>query len=145
MRLLDLTVVNQTLVIIKPDGVQRGLVGEILGRLERRGLALVAAELRTLDATTAARHYAEHQGRDYYDNLVRFITSGPVVVVVVEGPEDTWRVVRTMMGTTNPLESAPGTIRGDLATVMAQNLIHGSDSAESARREIEIFFPHLAS
>ncbi|MDE2282381.1 MAG: nucleoside-diphosphate kinase [Actinomycetales bacterium] len=140
-----MSVVNRTLVIIKPDGVQRGLVGEILGRLERRGLHFVAAELRTLDEATAARHYAEHVGRDYYDNLVRFITSGPVMVLVVEGPQDTWRVVRTMMGTTNPLDSAPGTIRGDLATVMAQNLIHGSDSAESALREIEIFFPHLDS
>ena len=139
------SVVNQTLVIIKPDGVERGLVGEILGRLERKGLRFIAAELRTLDLETAARHYAEHLGRDYYDNLVRFITSGPVMVVVVEGPEDVWRVVRTMMGTTNPLESAPGTIRGDLATVMAHNLIHGSDSAESARREIDIFFPHLVS
>ena len=140
-----MSVVNRTLVIIKPDGVQRGLVGEILGRLERKGLHFVAAEFRTLGEATSARHYAEHLGRDYYDNLVRFITSGPVMVVVVEGPEDTWKVVRTMMGTTNPLESAPGTIRGDLATVMAQNLIHGSDSAESAGREIAIFFPHLDS
>ena len=145
MRLLDLNVVNQTLVIIKPDGVERGLVGEILGRLERKGLRFVAAELRTLDSDTAAQHYAEHVGREYYENLVRFITSGPVMVVVVEGPPDTWQVVRTMMGTTNPLDSAPGTIRGDLATVMAHNLIHGSDSAESARREIAIFFPQLVS
>ena len=140
-----MAVVDQTLVIIKPDGVERGLVGEILGRLERKGLRFVAAELRTLDVETAARHYAEHVGRDYYDNLVRFITSGPVMVLVVEGPNDTWQVVRAMMGTTNPIESPPGTIRGDLATVMAHNLIHGSDSAESARREIDIFFPHLAS
>ena len=142
---VDWAVVNQSLVIVKPDGVERGLVGEIVGRLERKGLRLVAAELRILDVATAAHHYAEHEGRDYYENLIRFITSGPVLVAVVEGPDDTWRIVRTMMGTTNPLESAPGTIRGDFATVMAQNLIHGSDSAESARREIGIFFPHLAS
>ncbi len=112
--------------------------------MERRGLRLVEAELRTLDAATAARHYAEHEGRPYYDGLVSFITSGPVLVAVVEGPEDTWRMVRTMMGPTNPVDAPPGTIRGDLATVMAQNVIHGSDSAESAVREIGIFFPHLA-
>ena len=143
MRLLDLNAVSQTLVIIKPDGVERGLVGEILGRLERKGLRFVAAELRTLDVDTAEQHYAEHVGRDYYENLVRFITSGPVMVVVVEGPPDTWQVVRTMMGVTNPALAAPGTIRGDLGLETQQNLIHGSDSADSARREIAIFFPSL--
>ncbi len=135
---------NRTLIIVKPDGVARGLVGEIVHRMERRGLRLVAAELRTLDAATAARHYAEHEGRPYYERLVAFITSGPVLVAVVEGPEDTWRMVRTMMGPTDPVDAPPGTIRGDLATVMAQNVIHGSDSADSAAREIGIFFPHLA-
>lgn len=134
---------KRTLIIVKPDGVSRGLVGEVLGRLERRGLRLVAAEMRRLDADTAARHYAEHVGRPYYEGLVDFITSGPVLVGVVEGPDETWRLVRTMMGPTNPLDAAPGTIRGDLATVMAQNVIHGSDSAESAEREIGIFFPGL--
>ncbi len=136
---------NRTLVIVKPDAVERGLVGEIVGRLERKGLRFVAATFGTLDRSVAALHYAEHEGRPYYDGLLDFITRGPVLVAVVEGPTDAWRVVRSMMGATNPLDAAPGTIRGDLATVMAENLIHGSDSAESARREIDIFFPHLGS
>ncbi len=135
---------NRTLVIVKPDGVARGLTGEIIGRLERRGLRLVAGELRTLDAGTAANHYAEHQGKPFYDGLVSFITGGPSFVAVIEGPEDVWQMVRTMMGTTNPAQAAPGTIRGDLATEGMRNLIHGSDSAESAAREIALFFPHLA-
>lgn len=136
---------DRTLVICKPDAVERGLVGEILSRLERKGLRLVAAELRTIDAETAARHYAEHAGKPFYDDLVAFICRSPALVAVVEGPEDTWRVVRTMMGATNPLEAAPGTIRGDLGILFTENLIHGSDSPESAAREIEIFFPGLAS
>jgi nucleoside-diphosphate kinase len=135
--------VNRTLVIIKPDGVERGLVGEILSRLERKKLRIVAGELRTIDAVTAAEHYAEHVGKPFYDPLVAFITRGPSLVLIVEGPDDTWKVVRTMMGATNPVDAAPGTIRGDLAIEMAENLIHGSDSAESADREIKIFFPHL--
>lgn len=135
---------KRTLVIIKPDGVERGLIGEILSRFEQRQLRVVAAELRTLDAATAALHYAEHEGKPFFDRLVTFITRGPSLVLVIEGPENTWQVVRTMMGATNPAESAPGTIRGDLATEMAENLIHGSDSAESAQREIGIFFPALA-
>ncbi len=135
---------KRTLVIIKPDGVERGLTGEILARLERKGLVLVAAELRQLDRATAERHYAEHAERPFFESLVTFITRSPVLVCVLEGPEDTWRIVRTLMGTTNPADAAPGTIRGDLATVMSENLIHGSDSAESAAREIEIFFSHLA-
>lgn len=135
---------NRTLVIVKPDGVARGLTGEIIGRLERRGLRLVAGELRTLDAGTAANHYAEHQGKPFYDGLVSFITGGPCFVAVIEGPEDVWQMVRTMMGATNPAQAAPGTIRGDLATEGMRNLIHGSDSAESAAREIALFFPHLA-
>ena len=134
---------DRTLVICKPDAVERGLVGEILGRLERKGLTLVAAELRTLDADTLARHYEEHVGKPFYDGLVEFMSRGPVLVAVVEGPEDTWKVVRQMMGATNPLEAAPGTIRGDLGTLFTENLIHGSDSLESAAREIGIFFPDL--
>lgn len=134
---------DRTLVICKPDAVERGLVGEIVGRLERRNLALVAAELRAIDADTAGRHYAEHAGKAFYGDLVQFITRGPSMVMVVEGPEDTWKVVRTMMGATNPREAAPGTIRGDLGILFTENLIHGSDSLESAAREIDIFFPGL--
>lgn len=128
---------------MKPDGVERGLIGEIVSRLERKQLRIVAAELRTIDAATAQRHYAEHAGKPFFDSLVTFITRGPALLLVVEGPGDTWKVVRTLMGATNPKESAPGTIRGDLAIEMAENLIHGSDSLESAQREIEIFFPSL--
>ena len=134
---------ERTLVLVKPDGVERGLVGEIVGRLERRGLRLVAAELRTLDRLTAELHYSEHAGKPFYEGLVAFITRGPVMAMVVEGPDDTWQVVRTMMGVTNPALAAPGTIRGDLGLETQQNLIHGSDSADSARREIAIFFPSL--
>ena len=132
---------DRTLVICKPDAVERGLVGEIVARLERRGLKLVAAELRTIDEETAARHYAEHEGKPFYADLVAFITRSPALVMVVEGPKDTWKVVRTMMGATNPADAAPGTIRGDLAIELTENLIHGSDSADSASREISIFFP----
>ncbi len=131
---------NQTLVICKPDSVERGLLGEILGRLERRGLRLAAAELRTLDDEILSRHYAEHTQKPFFGELVAYMSRGPVLVAVVEGPKDTWRVVRDMMGATNPLNAAPGTIRGDLATNLTENLIHGSDSASSARREIETFF-----
>lgn len=134
---------ERTLVLVKPDGVERGLVGEIVSRLERRGLRLVAAQLRTLDRATAEHHYAEHVGKPFYEGLVAFITRGPVMAMVVEGPDDTWQVVRTMMGPTNPAMAAPGTIRGDLGLETQQNLIHGSDSAESALREIAIFFPSL--
>jgi nucleoside-diphosphate kinase len=134
---------DRTLVICKPDAVERGLVGEIISRLERRNLTLVTAELRTLDADTAGRHYAEHADKPFYGELVSFITRGPAMVLVVEGPEDTWKVVRTMMGATNPREAAPGTIRGDLGILFTENLIHGSDSLESATREIDIFFPGL--
>ncbi|MHB8330396.1 MAG: nucleoside-diphosphate kinase [Acidimicrobiales bacterium] len=134
---------NHTLVICKPDAVERGLVGEIVDRLERKGLRLVAAELCRIDADTAGRHYEEHQGKGFYGDLVAFITRSPSVILVVEGPVDTWRIVRTLMGPTNPAEAPPGTIRGDLGTVLTENLVHGSDSAESARREIAIFFPHM--
>ena len=132
---------DRTLVICKPDAVERGLVGEIVGRLEGKGLRLVAAELRTIDVETAGRHYAEHAGKPFFDDLVRFITRSPSLLLVVEGPEDTWKVVRTLMGVTNPREAAPGTIRGDLALLTTENLVHGSDSPESAAREIALFFP----
>src|SRR5580692_4250091 len=132
---------NRTLVICKPDAVERGLVGEIVGRLERKGLRLVAAELRRVDAASAARHYAEHEGKSFYDELVTFIGRSPSMVMVVEGPTDTWSIVRTLMGPTNPADAPPGTIRGDLGTILTENLIHGSDSAESAAREIGLFFP----
>ena len=136
--------VGRTLVICKPDAVERGLVGEIVGRIERRGLRLVAAELRTLERDGARRHYAEHEGKPFFEELVAFITRGPIVAMVVEGPEDTYRMVRQMMGATNPTDAEPGSIRGDLATVTAENLVHGSDSPESAAREIDLFFPDLA-
>ncbi|HEX4775415.1 MAG TPA: nucleoside-diphosphate kinase [Acidimicrobiia bacterium] len=133
---------DRTLVICKPDAVERGLVGEIVARLERKGLKLVAAELRTIDAQTAGRHYEEHQGKPFYDDLVTFITRSPSLLLVAEGP-DAFKVVRTLMGATNPREAAPGTIRGDLAIELTENLVHGSDSPESAAREISIFFPDL--
>ena len=134
---------SRTLVICKPDAVERGLVGELVGRLERKGLRIVAAELRRIDEDTASRHYEEHRDKPFYGDLVGFITRSPSMVLVVEGPEDTWRIVRTMMGPTDPAEAPPGTIRGDLGTVLTENLVHGSDSAESAAREIDIFFPGL--
>ena len=135
---------DRTLVICKPDAVERGLVGEIISRFERRNLKIVAMDLRLVDETTAAKHYEEHQGKGFYGELLAFITRSPSVVLVVEGPEDTWKVVRTMMGTTNPRDAAPGTIRGDLGILFTENLVHGSDSAESAKREIDIWFPGLA-
>jgi nucleoside-diphosphate kinase len=135
--------VKRTLVIAKPDAVERGLVGEIVARLEKKGLRLVAAELRTIDAETAGRHYAEHASKPFYGDLVAFITRSSSFVVVVEGPEDTWKIVRTLMGPTNPADAPPGTIRGDFGTIMTENLVHGSDGPESAAREIELFFPDL--
>jgi nucleoside-diphosphate kinase len=135
--------VKRTLVIVKPDGVERGLVGEILSRLENKQLRLVAADLRTIDESTAREHYAEHEGQPFYDRLVEFITRGPSLVLIVEGPEDTWKVVRMIMGATNPIDAAPGTVRGDLAVGMPNNLVHSSDSVESAQREIGIFFRDL--
>ena len=133
---------DRTFIICKPDAVERGLVGEILARFERRKLNLVAVEMRIIDDATARKHYAEHDGKPFFGDLVSFITRGPAVLAVVEGPGDTWKVVRTMMGATNPKESAPGTIRGDLGILFTENLIHGSDSAESASREIGLFFPN---
>jgi len=135
---------DRTLIICKPDAVERGLVGEILGRFERRGFRFARAELRQVDEQTAAKHYAEHVGKAFYDSLIKHITRSPVLLAVVEGPSGTWQIVRQMMGTTNPAQAAPGTIRGDFGLSMTENVIHGSDSAESARREIGLFFPELA-
>lgn len=136
---------SRTLVICKPDAVERGLSGEVLARLERKGLKLVAAELRHIDEATAGRHYEEHGSKPFYGELVSFITRSPALVAVVEGPGDnTWEVVRTVMGPTNPATAPPGTIRGDLGILLTENLVHGSDSADSAAREIGIFFPNLA-
>jgi nucleoside-diphosphate kinase len=134
---------DRTLVLLKPDAVERGLVGSILSRFEAKNLEIVALELRTLDADLLARHYEEHVGKGFYDELVAFMSRGPVVALVVEGPEDTWEVVRAMMGATNPRTAAAGTIRGDLGILFTENLVHGSDSLDSATREIEIFFPNL--
>ena len=134
---------DRTLVLCKPDAVERGLVGEIVGRLERKNLRIVAMELRTLDSDTAEQHYAEHKDKPFFGELVSFITRSPLVAMVVEGPGDTYKVVRTLVGATNPKEAAPGTIRGDLAIETGENLVHGSDSPESARREIDIWFPDL--
>jgi len=119
------------------------VVGDIVSRFERKGLTIAAMQLRTLDAATLANHYAEHQGKGFYADLVAFMSRGPVVAMVLEGPDDTWEIVRTMMGATNPRGAAPGTIRGDLGTIFTENLVHGSDSAASAEREIQIFFPGL--
>ncbi len=136
---------DRTLVIVKPDGVERGLAGEVLGRLERKMLRLVAAELRTITQVVAETHYAEHAERPFFGDLVTFITRSPSLVMVVEGPEDTFAVVRLMIGATNPAEAAPGTIRGDYGIETTENLVHGSDSHESAAREIALFFPDLVT
>ena len=138
------TLVEETLVLVKPDGVARGLTGEILRRIEAKGYSLVDLKMVQADRELLAKHYAEHEGKPFFDRLVAFITSAPALVMVFEGPDDTWRVVRTMIGATNPAEAAPGTIRGDLAIEMDGNLVHGSDSADAAQREIAIFFPDLA-
>jgi nucleoside-diphosphate kinase len=134
---------DRTLVIIKPDAVERGLTGEILARFERKGLRLVALERRLLDDVTLARHYEEHVGKGFYGDLVAFMSRSAAVVAVLEGPQDTWKVVRTMMGPTNPREAPPGTIRGDLGIDLTENLVHGSDGPESAAREVAVFFPDL--
>jgi len=133
---------ERTLVLVKPDGVRRGLVGEVLRRLEAKGLALVAMELRTLDRATAQEHYGEHRERPFFGELVDFITGGPLVALVVEGPHAV-AGTRGIMGITNPVEATPGSIRGDYALEIGENLVHGSDSPESAAREIGIFFPGL--
>ncbi len=134
---------NRTLVLLKPDAIERQLVGQILSRFETKGLKIVAMELRTLSESVLERHYEEHVGKGFYVDLVAFMSRGPVVALVLEGPEDTWEIIRAMMGATNPRTAASGTIRGDFGTIFTENLVHGSDSAESAIREISIFFPDL--
>jgi nucleoside-diphosphate kinase len=134
--------VERTLVLVKPDGVRRGLAGEVIRRLEDKGLTLVRLELRTLDRETAEQHYGEHRERPFFGELVEFITGGPLVALVVEGPNAV-AGVRRMMGVTNPVEATPGSIRGDYALEIGQNLVHGSDSPESAARETALFFPDL--
>jgi nucleoside-diphosphate kinase len=131
--------VERTLVLVKPDAMRRALAGEILGRLERRGLELRAARLLTVDRSLAEEHYAEHAEKPFFGELVEFITFGPTLALVVEG-EGAITVVRTTIGATNPAEAAPGTIRGDLSLSMPDNLVHGSDSPESAEREISLWF-----
>jgi len=135
---------QQTYVMCKPDAVERGLVGEIIGRFEAKGLTVARAELRTIDRDTAAKHYAEHDGKPFFASLIDFITRGPSMLLVLEGPDDAgddvFALVRLMMGSTNPAKSAPGTIRGDFGLLVTENLVHGSDSVESAAREIGIFF-----
>lgn len=130
---------QRTLVLIKPDGVQRGLVGEILARLERRGLKLIALKMMDVSHDLATRHYAEHQGKPFYEGLLSFITGGPIVAMIWEGREAV-TVVRSLMGSTDPLKAAPGTIRGDLALDHGMNLIHGSDSPARAETEMALFF-----
>jgi nucleoside-diphosphate kinase len=137
-----LVAVERTLVLCKPDAVERGLVGEVVGRLERKGFRLVAMELRTLDEATAKQHYGEHEGKPFFGDLVAFITSGPLVALCIEGP-DAVGAVRTLMGPTNPITAPPGSIRGDYGLEIEKNLVHGSDSPESAARELGLFFPQL--
>jgi nucleoside-diphosphate kinase len=135
-------VAQRTLVLVKPDGVRRGLVGEIVGRLERKGLTIAAMELRTLDRATASQHYAEHDGKPFFGELVDFITGGPLVALAIDGPRAI-EATRNLMGITDPAVATPGSIRGDFALEIGQNLVHGSDSEESAAREVALFFPAL--
>lgn len=130
---------EQTLVLVKPNGVQRGLIGEVVARLERRGLSIKAARVLVVSEDLASRHYAEHAGKEFYQGLVDFITSAPVFAMVVAGPSAI-TVVRAMMGATNPLNAAPGTVRGDFGLDTRENLVHSSDGPESAEREIGLFF-----
>ena len=134
---------ERTLILVKPDAFARGLTGEIIARFERKGLKIVALKHMTVTEDLAKQHYAEHDGKPFFGELVEFITSGPIVAMVLEG-EDAIKAARQVIGATNPLEAAPGSIRGDYAVQIGQNLVHGSDSPESAAREIEIFFPGLA-
>jgi nucleoside-diphosphate kinase len=133
---------QRTLILVKPDGVQRNIVGEVISRIESKGLKLVALELRTIDADTAHAHYEEHAEKSFFGELVEFITSGPLVAMVAEG-ERAIEAFRALAGATDPVKALPGTIRGDFALQVAQNIVHGSDSPESAEREIKIFFPEL--
>ena len=134
---------ERTLILVKPDGVRRGLVGEVVSRIERKGLTLVALEMRTLERSVAEQHYAEHTERPFFGELVDFITGGPLAAMVVEGPRAV-EACRALIGATDPVKSAPGTIRGDFALEIGENLVHGSDSPESGVREVGIFFPNIA-
>jgi len=131
--------IERTFVMVKPDGVQRGLVGRIVQRFEDRGLKICAMKMMRIPRELSERHYAEHKGKPFFEPLLSYITSGPVVCMVIEG-ENAVAVVRTMMGKTNPQDAAPGTIRADFAQVTGRNIVHGSDSSESAKREIQLFF-----
>jgi nucleoside-diphosphate kinase len=133
---------ERTLVLVKPDGVRRGLVGEVLSRIERKGLRIVAMDMRTLDRDTAQVHYLEHAEKPFYGSLVDFITSSPLVALVVEGSRAI-EAFRALAGATDPVRATPGTIRGDYALEVQENIVHGSDSPDSAEREIKIFFPDL--
>ena len=130
---------SQTLILVKPDGFARGLTGEIVARFERKGLRIAALRQMTVDAELAQRHYSEHEGKPFFSDLVEFITSGPLVAMVLEG-EEAIAAARQVIGATNPLEASPGSIRGDFAIEVGQNLVHGSDSPESAEREVALFF-----
>ncbi|MBV9972856.1 MAG: nucleoside-diphosphate kinase [Candidatus Eremiobacteraeota bacterium] len=130
---------EQTLILCKPDAVSRGLVGEIVSRLESRGYLIVAMKMMQVDGDRARQHYSEHKGKPFFDGLVEFITSGPIVAMCVEG-ESAIEGCRALIGATNPLQATPGSIRGDLAQMIGRNLVHGSDSLNSAKRELEIFF-----
>jgi nucleoside-diphosphate kinase len=132
--------IERTLILVKPDGVRRGLVGEVIGRIEHKGYTLEALELRTLDVGTAEEHYGEHVDKPFFRELVQFITSAPLVAMCVSG-EGAVAGMRGLMGATDPLEAAPGSIRGDFATVIGENIVHGSDSPASAERELGLFFP----
>ena len=133
---------ERTLILVKPDAFTRGLSGEIIARFERKGLRLVALSLMTMDTDLAERHYAEHEGKPFYGELVEFITSGPLVAMVLEG-ERAVEAARQVIGATDPVQASPGSIRGDFATQVGQNMVHGSDSPESATREVALFFPEL--
>ncbi|HLX78906.1 MAG TPA: nucleoside-diphosphate kinase [Acidimicrobiales bacterium] len=136
---------NRTLVLLKPDAVARGLIGEIISRFERKGLQIVAARLVLIEPELAESHYEEHRDKPFFSDIVKFITTSPVLAMVLEGTPDTWKLVRSIMGATDPSDASPGTIRGDLASRMPDNLVHGSDGPDSAKREIALFFPDLAS
>ena len=133
---------QRTLILVKPDGVQRGIIGEVISRIERKGLKLVALELRTIETEIAHAHYAEHAEKPFFGQLVDFITSGPLVALVAEG-DRAIEAFRALAGATDPVKATPGTVRGDFALEISQNIVHGSDSPESAEREIKIFFPEL--
>jgi nucleoside-diphosphate kinase len=133
---------QRTLILVKPDGVRRNIIGDVISRIERKGLKVIALEMRTIEAETAHAHYAEHAERPFFGELVDFITGGPLVALVAEG-DRAIEAFRTLAGATDPVKALPGTIRGDYALQVAQNIVHGSDSPDSAEREIKIFFPEL--